>query len=319
MTFNTVRLLYLDSIKAILIILVIIGHAIQFTIPEYEFNFTFRFIYSFHMPLFFFISGFLANNGKYDVRVFRKRCYQLLVPFIVWAFLLPLLYNGAINLKASWGILIYPDRGLWFLYNLFIYSVLFNVAELLKEKYDIKQIFSIGVFLVLLFVGMCLFHTKFNFSQLCYHIVFYTLGYISRKYDNMLNVSMLTVGGVYVMCMPFWTMNGPPLFYQYLNLGGVVVYIYRYFVQIAGLLFFYKVGRKYLNRQIVWMSQLGASTLGVYALQFIVLHYLICFIPIDNVVMKILVVTFLTVPICYLIVCGIRKVKYLRLLLIGEI
>lgn len=49
----TQRLPYLDSIKGILIILVVVGHAIQYCLSTYEMNFTFRFIYSFHMPLFF--------------------------------------------------------------------------------------------------------------------------------------------------------------------------------------------------------------------------------------------------------------------------
>lgn len=49
------RLLYLDSMKGILILLVILGHAIQFTSQEYEDNFLFKFIYFFPMLLFLII------------------------------------------------------------------------------------------------------------------------------------------------------------------------------------------------------------------------------------------------------------------------
>lgn len=48
----TKRITYLDSLKAILILLVILGHAVQFNTEEYETNPLFQFIYSFHMPLF---------------------------------------------------------------------------------------------------------------------------------------------------------------------------------------------------------------------------------------------------------------------------
>lgn len=47
------RLLYLDSMKGILILLVILGHAIQFTSQGYEDNF--MFIYFFLMLLFLII------------------------------------------------------------------------------------------------------------------------------------------------------------------------------------------------------------------------------------------------------------------------
>ena len=77
------RLSYLELIKGLIIILVIIGHAIQFSLPDYELNFAFSFIYSFYMPLFFFVSGFLANRGKFNSNVIPKRVYQLLIPFMV--------------------------------------------------------------------------------------------------------------------------------------------------------------------------------------------------------------------------------------------
>lgn len=82
MNIPTMRLLHLDSIKGVLIVLVIIGHAIQFCMPDCEQNFCFRFIYSFHMPLFFFVSGYLANRGCYNSSVIGKRVYQLLIPLL---------------------------------------------------------------------------------------------------------------------------------------------------------------------------------------------------------------------------------------------
>lgn len=66
------RLFYLDAMKGILIILVILGHSIQDTISDYQNNFLFRFIYSFHMPLFFAISGYLTFKNKYDKTLLKK-------------------------------------------------------------------------------------------------------------------------------------------------------------------------------------------------------------------------------------------------------
>ena len=51
------RIIWIDLVKAIGIILVIIGHGIQ----EYNLNMNFLevIIYSMHMPLFFILSGYL--------------------------------------------------------------------------------------------------------------------------------------------------------------------------------------------------------------------------------------------------------------------
>jgi len=77
------RLYYLDTMKGILIILVVLGHAIQSTIPDYQHNFLFRLIYSFHMPLFFLISGYLTLKEKHDENIIYKRGVQCIIPFII--------------------------------------------------------------------------------------------------------------------------------------------------------------------------------------------------------------------------------------------
>lgn len=72
------RLYYLDALKGILIILVILGHSIQYKMMDYQHDVLFRVIYSFHMPLFFLISGFLTYKGRYDAFMVKKRFVQLL-------------------------------------------------------------------------------------------------------------------------------------------------------------------------------------------------------------------------------------------------
>ena len=317
------RLPYLDSIKGVLIILVIIGHAIQFCIPDYEQNFCFRFIYSFHMPWFFFVSGYLANRGYYNSSVIGKRACQLLIPFIVWAFFAPLLQTDSIDIDKRLQVLIYPDKGLWFLYNLFVYSAIFNIAEFLEEKYRIRHIVTVGAVVIILYVLMFLFHTKFNCSQLCYHIIFYGIGYYYKwlqstcvKYNS--HILNCLFGVVFALTVPFWTTNGEPLFYQYINLGGTFSYLYRYGVQVVGMLFFYNLGERYLNRSLPILQKMGISTLGIYAVQFTILRYLVEFIPIELVLSKIIVVSIIAIPLSYFAVVLIRKVKYVRLLLIGE-
>lgn len=313
------RLFYLDNAKGILIILVIVGHAFQFIYPEYDHNFLFRVIYSFHMPLFFCISGYLANRRKkHSFNVIKKRFIQLLIPFVTWAFISPLIYNDRWNVNTSLDILLYPNSGLWFLYNLFIYSAIFNIAEWLEQKFLLRHYITICFAILGLYVLMAIFHNKFNCTQLCFHIPFYTIGYYYKQILDYFKINYWIFGCLYIITVPFWMRVEPPLFYQYINLGRLFSYLYGYFVQIVGMLFFFNLSKIFLDKKILGLQEIGKNTLGIYVIHFPVIKFLINNIYIDAIFFKIIIISIITVPLTYVVVYGIRKIPYIRLLLIGE-
>lgn len=58
---NNSRLIWADSLKGWLILLVILGHAIQSTLgADCDSNHVWNLIYSFHMPAFMAVSGWLT-------------------------------------------------------------------------------------------------------------------------------------------------------------------------------------------------------------------------------------------------------------------
>lgn len=110
------RLLWADSLKGILIILVVLGHAIQETLKNGCFdNHLWNYIYSFHMAAFMAVSGFLSyrpagNGGGYiswSTIIFR-RFRQLLIPFLLWSIIETILYKSC-TLADIVNIFIYPD------------------------------------------------------------------------------------------------------------------------------------------------------------------------------------------------------------------
>lgn len=316
------RFQYLDNSKAILIVLVILGHVIQGSIEDYQHNPIFRFIYSFHMPLFLAISGYLTYKPKYDSGLIKKRAVQLLVPFVIWAFLSPILQNGVADIDAALNVLLYPDNGLWFLYNLFVYSAFFNISEWISEKFAKKQELILCAFVFLLVCAMAVFKTKFNCSQLCWYLPFFVIGYYMRKYSELVekreSLILMLGGAIFVVGMPFWMMREDPLFYKWINLGVAFAYLYRWVVMMAGCVFFFILGKRYLNMPLKLLNKLGRKTLGIYALQFTILHYLGVLLPVENLYMNILFQTVACVIICYFLTVGIGKIKYLRTILIGE-
>lgn len=89
------RIIYIDSLKGIAILLVIIGHCIAMQFSDYrealdgpkQLMFLWKFIYSFHMPLFAFCSGLLMAKAKefYTLKnvgnTLLRRIKSLLIPF----------------------------------------------------------------------------------------------------------------------------------------------------------------------------------------------------------------------------------------------
>lgn len=81
------RIAYFDLLKGIAIFLVVMGHALTMCIRQIDAAFLFKIIGEIHMPIFFFISGFLTYKATAD-RDFvspdlKKRFIQLIIPFFV--------------------------------------------------------------------------------------------------------------------------------------------------------------------------------------------------------------------------------------------
>lgn len=84
---------WIDVLKGIGIILVIIGHSIRDGMrTNMFFNNIYCFIYLFHMPLFFIISGYLLEKSIEKEQnidgLINKKIITLLIPFIVYSFII---------------------------------------------------------------------------------------------------------------------------------------------------------------------------------------------------------------------------------------
>lgn len=75
---KTKRLIWADALKGYLILTVILGHAIQYCLPDglCEVNYWWKLIYSFHMAAFIAISGFV--NYKSKTGCCKRRYYHFL-------------------------------------------------------------------------------------------------------------------------------------------------------------------------------------------------------------------------------------------------
>lgn len=137
------RLQWLDVAKGITILLMVLGHT---SIPMVISNF----IFAFHMPLFFFASGYCTNWEKDNYRVFLlKKLKSLGIPFVIYSIAVIIIAKYIGNQDIVWrGILVKGWEGyaLWFVPVLFFSFV---IAKSIMRLYVKWLRYAICVLLIL--------------------------------------------------------------------------------------------------------------------------------------------------------------------------
>ncbi|WP_456798968.1 nodulation factor fucose acetyltransferase NolL [Bradyrhizobium sp. USDA 4473] len=135
------RDLALDFAKGVLIVLVIVGHLIQYILYRDEGFWDspcFKWIYMFHMPLFMAISGYLscgALSRKSLTQAVGDRAMQLLLPMLFWCALLEIaklaLLPPAPDLKSEILLFLNDAAGAyWFIWAAFVCFLLVKILSI---------------------------------------------------------------------------------------------------------------------------------------------------------------------------------------------
>lgn len=147
------RIEYIDTAKGILIILVILGHVFE-TGPANQF------VYSFHMPAFFIISGMMQHYSsglsKPLGQAVLGKIYSLVIPFLFFEVLGVL--SNIIRFGVTLNVFGYAYNTLtlccnngpnWFIWALFVDEILFLlIHKCFKNKYLIWGLSAvIGMFM----------------------------------------------------------------------------------------------------------------------------------------------------------------------------
>ena len=337
------RDLFLDIAKGLAIILVVVGHVIQGSSQHFDDLFWFRVIYSFHMPLFVFLSGAVAAIAFKSDRVqdgvlaafvqaktkIVKATIRLLLPFISWCLINQFIYHHSDSVISAL-ILAFrrPDTALWFLLAIFYCITLFSLAtvlfvgifQLLKKmnSESLKDLVADGrvqiALLIFLWWGLRE-HTPrgAGLSLLRPYFIYYLLGIGFYKYlfPGMEIWKYLLMGAIFTALIPFWDRVAPNNFSnnQIITLiPEQVIYFYAGIVAICGTFLMLSVSKKISTSKPGLIRKFlvlcGQLSLGIYAL-----HYF--FLPFSPKVFAPLVIS---VVIAY----AINKTPILRTVLLGE-
>ena len=187
------RVAWLDAARAFGIYAIYLGHFGEAAGPAY------RFVFQFHVPLFFFLSGCAETYNKEEA-VFgnlKRNVKTILLPAYFFAVLSLMIYvinaNADLTEACIWGQLIikglirntYLAASLWFLTCLFIIKSIFALLKKMKKWY---WLVAAGIFMFLLAeYGMSPRPIDspryyYNLDSACYYMHFYIIGFLAYPY-----------------------------------------------------------------------------------------------------------------------------------------
>lgn len=281
---------YLDVLKGFAILLVVLGHSVQSFAANgsYDNNWVFRVVYSFHMPLFMFLSGAAAAYSfrPMNFEFIKRKFYQLVVPFVAW-YLLGYLLQGAYHNTTLPSyihkVVVSPDYGLWFLWALFLNFCCLAAIKRLTKYMHLYAYPLVWLAIYAIPTG------KYGIGLVKWHLPFFATGYLIFLYRNKLaryRAAALTMSSIgFPLLVASWHRLYSPSFVTdlsghlaarhllLLRLGDIAavntyqifVLFYNYLVPFCGIGFVYWLIKLWPNKYIYrFLGLLGLYTLDVY-------------------------------------------------------
>ncbi|GAF22731.1 O-acetyl transferase [Bacillus sp. JCM 19047] len=176
---STERIDWIDALKGFTIMLVVWGHLNTPYIPE-------AIIYSFHMPLFFVISGYLNKNRNNSLgKTVKSKGKALLIPYLIFATLsvpvgVAMNYVSGEGISASTIVLNFLflngnvgwNSPIWFLVVLF----LVEVAFWFYNRSNTKGLIFISVFVLGFLAALTAIRYPFGLQIVLWGLVFFIVG-----------------------------------------------------------------------------------------------------------------------------------------------
>lgn len=272
------RLEYIDAIKGIAIFLVVMGHVLAWVFPDNVAlgapdspSLIWRLIYSFHMPLFIFVSGFLFGHttfeslGSYLQKVLIKARF-LLVPYFICGTLL-WLWRGGRHLTY------------WYLLTLFLLYLIVGFLSWISGLIKNQKVQPVIELLALSAIHIGLYWAAHHihagvlaFSDWFIHLSqmfpYFAAGYLSRRY---LPIERLLNDYAFVACVILFIASfAIPL--QRVSFYGIG------FVSFSAIYAVFYICVKHLQggKGIAYFKRLGMNTLPIYLLHLFFTVRLIC-------------------------------------------
>lgn len=206
-----------DVVRGFAILLVVLGHAVAkeniYTSENVFCNILYNYIYSFHMPLFFIVSGFVFSVKdrfrEHVWHIFRS----LLVPYVLFNLftillqkMLPFFSIEERTISEQIKVMVLNGGNLWFIYVLIEFRLLFYLIDKIIDSM-IKR----GVIVFLLFLILATIKISgppyFLFGSFRLYAPFFMMGYfiklIIEKNEVRMTASKKKTIGTFCLLLSF--------------------------------------------------------------------------------------------------------------------
>lgn len=213
---------FVDIMRGIAMLLVVLGHTMTGCTVDSQKSFLFNIIWSLQIPLFILISGFVTkysrpiSDGKGLWKYVKRRTVAYMLPWAVWSFLVRGIIfgeDGFLNVKhLLWNM----DSGYWFLATIWTISMIFGIASFIAERVSKenllkKQIVLLGCYLVgmvlLVGIGAILGLSFFAIKLTLYYMPFYYAGFLYGQFDDRMKESEIgkkMIDSIVAICFAVW-------------------------------------------------------------------------------------------------------------------
>lgn len=287
---------YFDNVKTMLIVLVVFGHLIEplAIIEDVKIPFftgLYMFIYSFHMPVFAFVSGFFSK--KLAVKPIFKLLYQLVIFQIIFGIFLGLLtiltpyQPSAVELDVTvFNVVKYlltPIWILWYLLSLAFWRMMLYIFSFKKYLILISVVFAVCVFLIpldshLLSISRTI--SLFPFFLTGYHLTTEQVNYHLNKRKNSIYILAMSafVGLLWFMLRGTYNVE---LFYfnsnnieAHLSMGyAIYIRVLVYMISVStGIVFMLLIPRRE-----TFYTKFGKNTFNTYICHAFIFYLLLAF------------------------------------------
>ena len=210
------RVLYIDIARGLAILGVLYGHFLNISpVPQVEDYFLCGFFWSFHMPLFAFVSGFFYKHEGFK-SCFTKGLKTLIIPLIIASFftiipgiVIDLAHYQFHSLRMFLLGQNFP-AGYWFIIALFVNKIWFNAYSKAFSNHltlALSIVFCVAIYQVY----SSLHINSFQISRAIYLIPYMLFGVIVRK-NNLLDILVrnkliLLVSISFILLAPLFAVN----------------------------------------------------------------------------------------------------------------
>lgn len=241
--------------------------------PENLYRLADSVVYSFHMPLFFFLSGLffcqsLSNRGGRNL-IFNK-IDIIVYPYLIWSIFqgcieayLSKYTNGHVSLYEVFSLLWNPRAQFWFLFALFLIFAVSTIIYSTAAKKHGKMIFILAA---LLYVYPGLLPDLNVFRFIAQGLVFFCFGIVFRQHGKIENISNFKVffGILLVFLVGQW------LFHSYFSLVYTDKGVASLMLAFISIIFIASISNILAQRGYKFLQFIGISSMAIYLMHILV-------------------------------------------------